>query len=383
MDKKRLIEPRRPPQPFSAGIGFSYLALLGVAGIAIRDYFMDPEAGIELYRCGEPRLRELYGDLVPETIWMHTPPISYGHLHALGAELVFPEGGEVFCPPFFDSLDTAIEHLRREPDPDFADCGWFPFFREYRERLQRAFPDRACSLYMKDEGPLTTAYLLRGQNVFFDAFDQPQRFTEFLGLATDSISAYRRRFRRMTGQSDAPPAHVGLADDAAAFFSPESWPDLVLPVLERFFDNENAQTRSAHIEGLRPAHLPFLDQLGLSSYDPSISPQLHPGLIRDGCRVPFGWRLGAQHLRDLTPERVRDFVLQAVADGADRVHTGLESEAGQAGVVAKISAFKAAGDEVQSMLQTGAEASDVRQAVSAEGRRYFWGQWPGYLGRAT
>jgi len=79
----------------SVGVG----AYRELAGVPIREFNLDPKACIEVYQTGRTRARELFGDQVSYA-GPATPPVSYGHVNCLGAELLFPDGGEVnFRPP--------------------------------------------------------------------------------------------------------------------------------------------------------------------------------------------------------------------------------------------------------------------------------------------
>ena len=82
----------REQTPFRWRITSTYLALLDITGIKIRDMFLHPEVGIELYRRGRPLLREAYGDLPVVLPGINTAPVSYGHdgLPSRGAAKLAP-----------------------------------------------------------------------------------------------------------------------------------------------------------------------------------------------------------------------------------------------------------------------------------------------------
>jgi hypothetical protein len=91
--------------------------------------------------------------------------------------------------------------------------------------------------------------------------------------------------------------------------------------------------------------------------------------------VPFGWRLGSFHYRDLSCQDVEDFVFQAVADGASSVHTVIEGSMCNETTAAKVHAFAKAGREAKQSLGAGAPRKDIGARVSSEGRRKFWQHW--------
>ena len=68
---------------------------------------------------------------------------------------------------------------------------------------------------------------------------------------------------------------MGICDDVAAMIRPSLWPERVIPFIERYFAGQITGRRSAHIEDLVPDHLPYLDVLKISSFDPSVWHSLH------------------------------------------------------------------------------------------------------------
>ena len=131
----------RAETPFRWYVGSSYHALLDlVEGISQDDLWDHPEAMIDLLRRGRPILKDLFGDDVEVPI-PATPAISYGHVHALGAELIFPKGGDVSHTILYDSLESAADGLRKNGrNANMLDHGKHSFYRKYREELQKAFP---------------------------------------------------------------------------------------------------------------------------------------------------------------------------------------------------------------------------------------------------
>lgn len=363
----------RAERGFSWSVSATYLALLDATRIPIRVYNTDPDAGIELFRRGRPAIAEMYGPDVALPAPM-TPPVSYGHVNALGVELVFPEGGEVNYVRSGRSLEEWCSILERPVD--WATAGMFPYFASYKERLEKAFPGEKVALGWGVEGPMTTAYELRDMAVFTDAVDRPDLFKRFVLLASESGVQCERFLRRLRGEPEVSPEAAGLADDVASMFGPEVWERVVLPAWDLHFSGLTTGKRAAHVEDLRPAHLGFLERVGLWSYDPSISAKLSPRIIAERTRVPFGWRLANFHYPALSESDVRDWVFQAAADGASSVFTYVCAGMGTPVMVRKVHAFIAAAKDVKRMLDAGASRGDVGKEVSAAGRRRFWDHWP-------
>lgn len=363
----------RAERGFSWHVSATYLALLDVAGVPLHEYNRSPDVGIDLYRRGRPALREMYGPEVALPPLM-TPPVSYGHVNGLGLELLFPEGGEVNYLRSHLSLEQWCEILERPVD--WVRAGMFPFFASYRERLERAFPGEKVSLSWGVEGPLTTAYELRDMAVFSDVVDSPEPFGRFLDLLTKSSVDFARFMNRFRGEPEVSPVSAGLADDVASMFGPEVWERFVLRAWDQYFSGLTTGRRSAHVEDLRPDHLRFLERAGLWSYDPSISGKLNPRIIAERTRVPFGWRLANFHYPALTESEVREWVLQAAADGASSVFTYVCATMCTPVMVRKVRAFTDAAKEVKRMLDSGVTRADIGREVSAAGKLRFWSHWP-------
>lgn len=368
-------ETARAERPFTWFVGSSAYALLALTDIPLGEYNLNPDACIEAYRVGRPLFRERFPDesVIPLPR-LHTPAVSYGHVNGLGSELLFPPEGEVAHTHIYDSLDEGIVRLR-EP-VDFRRAGLAPFYLDFRRRLQEAFPGEPVGFSYGLEGPITTAYELRGEGFFYDVMDRPARAAEFLRLTTDSINQFGEFLAEVNGVPMKNDRGAGMCDDLSSVIPARMFDDLVIPFWNQYYEARTTGVRSAHVEDLRAEQLPFLEAVGLSSFDPSISPKLSPVIIRDHCRVPFGWRLGSFHYLTMTCDDVRDWVFQAVADGASSVFTHIEAIMCRDEQIPKINAFAEAAAQAKHMLEKGAGREDVRQHVSPEGRKRFWDHWP-------
>ncbi|RKX34210.1 MAG: hypothetical protein DRP71_07820 [Verrucomicrobia bacterium] len=374
MNNRPNYETLRDETKFSWHVGATVSALLEVTGIPIKEFNLNSDVGIELYRKGRPMLREMFGEDV-NTVGLSTPPVSYGHINCLGAELIFPDGGEVNHTKPFHTLEEGVESLKEKIDLDFATAGMTPFYLDYRKKMSEAFGE-PCGFWFGSEGPITTAYTLRGNDVFYDPYDNPELFKEFLRLLTDSIVQFFHFKEKLDGRPPVNPDGGGMCDDISAMFSPEMWPEFVLPLFDRYYCGITTGTRSAHIEDLRPNHLPYLEEMGLVNFDPSVSPRINPKIIRDRCRVPFGWRISDFPYRAMDCQDLSDFVFQAVADGASYVFTHAAAAMCNPETVKKVHAFIAAAKESARMLDEGASREEIGECVSAEGKKKFWDHWP-------
>lgn len=303
-----------------------------------------------------------------------TPHISYGHVNGLGSKLTFPEGGEVAHEHIYSSLQEGVEALKKTVD--FVTAGMAPFYLEYRQKLQKAFPDESVGFGYGLEGPITTAYELRGDGFFYDVMDEPDLVKEFLGLVTDSIIEFHRFGCRVSDSPKINPNGAFMCDDISSMVPPRLFPGIVLPCWDRYYRGETTGKRSAHVEDLRPKQLKYLEDIGLVHYDPSISPKLNPKIISEKCRVPFTWRLGSFHYPSLSCEETADFVFQAAADGASGVCTVIEGIMCNEETVKKVKAFIKATREAEQMLNKGATREQIGRRVSEAGKKKFWDHWP-------
>ena len=199
-------------------------------------------------------------------------------------------------------------------------------------------------------------------------------------LVTASIIEFRRFLCGLDGAPMINPGSGSLADDIASMIPPDLWPEFVLPYWEEHYRASTTGRRSAHVEDLRPAQLPYLEDIGLWRYDPSISPKLTPRLVAAGCRVPFQWRLGSFHLREMDLRDVEDFAYQAAADGASAVFMVTEASLCHESDVRKIQAFISAAKDAKAMIGAGLNRGEVGERVSPSGKAKFWDHWSGYKG---
>ena len=350
-------------------------ALREVTGISICDCNLNAEAGIELYKTGRKRLFDIFGPDVP-LAQIGTPAISYGHLNCLGSELIFPENGEVGHQKICESLEQGIQLLKKPID--YATSGMAPFYLDYMKELEKAFPGEKVAFTFKYEGPITTAYGMRGADVFLDPYDTPELFKEFLSLLVDSIVEFVGFFNGVNGNPARRSDWVSLEDDISAMFSPDQWGEFIQPYLNQFFDSlgTHGHTRAAHIEDLTPEHLIYLEKIGLSQFDSGVSAKLSPKIISERIRIPFGWRLCNFHLPSMDENAVRDFVFKAASDGASFVFMYISDGMTDAKNARKVNVFIETCKAVEKMIQEGALRESILDHVSVEGKKRFWDHWP-------
>lgn len=350
---------RREDVPFTWGASCGMWTYAELAGVPFGKLFLDADAIVEAYTKGRPLAEELVGPDIRlgGPTWYGN---SYGHINALGSDLIFPEDSEVAHTPIYKSLEQGIAALKK--DVDFQTSGLMPRYLKLWDDLKKAFPDEDIRFgSFKAEGPITTAWALRGHDFFADTIEYPDLAREYVRLVTDSIIKYNKLMRRLNGEAEFSEQGVGLCDDVSAMISPGRWPELVMPALEQYYTGQTSGMRNAHIEDLTVNHLRYLDELGLDFYDPSVSRKVTPALIRDHCRVPFTWRLLGIDIPEMSEADVEKWVFDAVTDGASTVHTNVGIKRSTPEDVARVHAFIRAAKEVERLLSEGCPREELRK----------------------
>jgi hypothetical protein len=358
-------------------------ALMEYEDISLYEYYTDVQASIQLYRNGRPRLREVFGDEIQMPA-VSTPATSYGHVCGLGAIPMYPSNGEMAVTRLFDSLDEAVSQMKRLGDVDFAKTGIAPMHMAFRIRLQEAFPGEPVQYGASGQGPVTTAYLCNGERIFYELYDNPDLLLTYLELLTRSENAYHAFVSRaIMGRTPVDPSYGYIGDDSAALIPADMFPAFVLPFWEEQFLARTTKTRYIHCEGLRKSQLRYLEDVGIDSYDPSVSPLLVPKIIRDNCRIPFDWRLASFHLWNMSVQEITDFVFHLAADGASSTFLVLAQDMSEGGNLKKVQAYIAACKETVKVLAGGGSRDEVRTMASVKSGEAFWNAWTGYKGQGT
>jgi uroporphyrinogen-III decarboxylase len=276
------------------------------------DYYTDLEAFLHAELAFPDRFWQATGFRPP--LALAVPMSAYEGVAALGGGLVFPAEHQPMIQSQGRILPTpeSVDALRA-PDP------WqLPRFQAH-VATWRALRDRQPGLDIElgagQEGPVTTAVLLRGLDFFGDCLLDPPRAHRLLSISTDTFIAFVAAAGRATGAG--PGGEVLIADDHAGNLSPALWPEFVLPYYERIYAQLGATRRTMHTELVRPAHLPLLRQLHLDHVNFGEDQHLAVRDVVGALDVPFDWHL--RTVADMlqgTPERIHAAYRQAVADGA-------------------------------------------------------------------
>lgn len=296
-----------------------------IAGISMRDFFLDETASVAAWKKAEKYLTELFSDRVRLPI--SPPPVSYAHLNCLGAEIAYPENGEPNVKPAASTVDEAIEFMLRGQEVDFASQPIIGRYSRIVENMKKAFPERKFVFSgPSHQGPVTTAVLLRGQDFFCDLYDEPEKCKTLLALCAQSIVRYSRFISKMNGVDPSQKTDVAVCDDFAALVTPDLWTQFVLPYWNIFYEGTGRADakRLIHCEGMIPAQLQYLKQAKISHYQPSVSEMITPAVAAQYKGVyydTFDLLLYAFKITDMTDEQISAWVAEAVSAGALRLRT--------------------------------------------------------------
>ena len=281
------------------------------AGTKLGAYYTDGATMLHTQLTAREILRARFGCAPVRVV---ADPPAYIGVAVFGAELVFPEDD----PPQirgYPLRDVAAIDRLKIPPVYYATSAMRPYWDIY-EWMQTQVSE-PVGLGTGIEGPITSAKLLRGQDFFSDLYLHPSAAHRLLEVVTESFIAFSRENRRRRGVPEDQ-GGTGICDDFAGLISPAMWPEFVVPYYERIYAAFGDGPRSTHSELLRPGHLRFLLDLGLTSFDPGQDQYLTVSSIREAAPgLPFTWNLHTiRDMKEGTPERIAALCRQAIAAGA-------------------------------------------------------------------
>ncbi len=234
----------------------------------------------------------------------HLYGFSYLHISTLGAKVVFgPDHAEPSSVPCIHSPED-IDRLR-EPE-DYLKAGVVSQRLDLVKRLSERRPDASRRIGHDYEGPITTAVLLMGQDFFLLAHDDPARAHRLLDFCVRSALNFARVLRAHQGRPFGG-QWEGIPDDFAGFFNPEQFKEFVVPYWHKLYEGLGARRRDLHSELLRPEHMPLLEDLKLTNFDPSVDPYLPAEALAAHCRVPYGLRIWPSVVQSRSAEELVAF----------------------------------------------------------------------------
>lgn len=273
------------------------------AGVTQAAYYTDIGATIAVSELFPRRFEQATGYRPP---CVYAPPVTaYEGVAALGGRLVFSPDHQPMIANQGRILASA-EHVDALQPADPWRCDRFQQIVSWQRELEQRFPGRVEKNSLAgQEGPVTTAGLLRGQDFFLDCLADPQRAHRLLDVCTETYIRFYRASDEANGVGDR--QAIGIADDYAGLIKPEMWPEFVLPYYQRIIAALGPRGCHLHTELVRREHLPLLREMNLASLnfgeDQYITArdvmELLPG-------VTFGWHiLTVSEMQQGTPDGVR------------------------------------------------------------------------------
>ena len=296
-----------------------------LSGIGMKDFYMDKEKCVNAWKTSTKILKGYFGDLFP----MRKPapaPISYGHLISIGAPVTIPDDGEPNVTPFVSSVDEAIDLLKERKGKDFSKNELFQHYLDLWSYLKSSFPEEDIPFSgFNHQGPVTSAVLMRGQDFFYDIYDEPEKCGEFLKLLTESTVDFIKLCRKINNQPEIQ-ENGYIADDFASLIPPAMWDEFVVPFWNQVYESlYKGKERFVHVENLCPDHLKYLKNAKISHYQPSVSEKITLENVKENLDpgITFDWLLYSFHITGMTDKQIEDWVDKTVHAGVSNIRTQL------------------------------------------------------------
>lgn len=147
---------------------------------------------------------------------------------------------------------------------------YYDFLSEYV--AGKTFLDRPIkivpAMFRCCDGPLTVAMSLRGEQILYDMFDDPDYADELFDFIVQAAINRVRAFESYYNVSE--PGPVGFADDSIAVIGVEQYEAQLLKHHQKYYDSVAAEfgKRAIHLCGDATRHFPMIhDRLGVVEFD--------------------------------------------------------------------------------------------------------------------
>ena len=312
-----------------------------LSGIGMKTFYTDKEKCAFAWKTATDILKEYFGDLFPMRK-PAPPPISYGHLISIGAPVTIPDDGEPNVTPFAHSVDEAIEILKEKKGIDFSKNEMFQHYLDLWSCLKERFPEEKIPFTgFNHQGPVTSAVLMRGQDFFYDIYDEPEKSREFLKLLTASTIDFIKQNRRINGQPEILESG-NIADDFASLIPPDMWDEFVIAHWNQVYEGLcSGKERFVHVENLCPDHLKYLINAKITHYQPSVSEKITLKDVKENLDpgITFDWLLYSFHITGMTDKQIEDWVDKTVHAGVSTIRTQLGAYTHQIDKLDRIKVF--------------------------------------------
>ena len=312
-----------------------------LGGITEGEFYRDTDKCIAAWKSANEQIAAYFGDLLAPRA-PSAPPLSYGHLVSLGVPLRQPDDAEPNVQHCVNSIDEAIAFMEERRNIDFGAAPECRRYIEMNAAIQKAFPQYKVAPLAGYglEGVITTAELLRGQDIFCDLYDEPEKVHTFFTLLNESIIDFKKFCNRVNGVAEISTWGIGIADDFASLIPPDMWSEFVIPYWKRYFEAlSTGKSRSVHCENVHPAQLKYLKEAGVTHYQPSVSDALTLDNVKANTDIPFDWLLYAYRIVEMTDEEIQAWVDTTVEAGVTKIRTQFGKYAWSIGKMDRILAF--------------------------------------------
>ena len=302
-------------------ITFDYSAYAFYAGRSLRDFYLDKQAAWEINEVAREHIRRTFG-------WetgIRMPYLAYASLTALGTDIVYPPDGQPMVARPIVGSPADLDRLPTVDEDRITAVGAMPHFIDvWRYLCQRE--GKEVMLGLGNEGPITAAMLVRGQDFMMDVMDDPAFVHRLLKRLSELFVKFQRGLRKFLGRPMIG-GGAGMADDFAGMLSPAQYAEFVVPYYNVIYGSLGAERRDLHSELLRPDHLPLLADFKLDHFDPHTDQYLTVRQMVE--RMPTGiswnWRVLTCNVVTGTPAMLRREFEDAVRDGASEFQVAVSA----------------------------------------------------------
>lgn len=249
--REKFEEPDRVP--VLLGIAARYW--LPILGLAFQDYFSSPEI---MFNAQVKALEWTFRSLRDDRYGIAVGPDFQNVREAsgLGCPIRFADGFPWVERPVVRNEQDLRELRNRDMYREGLTGRIAPFYREmvkltkdFKVRLEDgSTTELAVGSGMGTDGPFTNcAWLTGSTELLLYVRRKPQLVHSLMDIVTDKIIEFNHRVRENAGIAED--CGMGVADDFAAFLSPDQYREFVLPCHERIYDSFGTKLRDVHLCG--------------------------------------------------------------------------------------------------------------------------------------
>jgi len=238
--------------PVLAGIGTRYW--LPIIGLSFLEYFSSPRV---MFKAQLKAMKWLFEHLRDDRFQFAVFPDFQNVREAsgLGCKVVFREGFPWIEKPIIKDESDIIRIKKADMTRQGLTAKMIYFYREmkrmakgYRIITQGGSHELEVWPGMGTDGPFTNVAWIRGPTQLLrDVMKRPEFVHELMDIVTEKIIEFNMTLRELACLPDD--CGIGIADDFAAYLSPDHYREFVLPYHERIYKAFKTKHRSIHLCG--------------------------------------------------------------------------------------------------------------------------------------